>query len=88
MKHGSVVPHIIFVANERKRRHISTQPAYVSRVISKTRSCHGQRRRGNIKNRWPLIAARQQVIDQRRLAAADIDDAGVPIRGSLFDELK
>lgn len=51
MKNSSVVPSVIFVPCERKRRHIAAQPVHICRFASKTLFCHCQRSRRNIKNR-------------------------------------
>jgi hypothetical protein len=63
VEHGTVMPYVVVVARERKRRNVTAQPIDRAGAFAKTRLSHIERRGRHVENRYTAIATVEQVID-------------------------
>jgi hypothetical protein len=86
VKHGTVVPHVVLTGAKRVRCHITTQPIYCAGALTKTGLRHRECGCGDIQDGQISVSPLEQVIDQRRFAAANINDSRVTLRGRFLDQ--
>jgi hypothetical protein len=88
MKHGSVVPEIIFIAGECESSYVSVKPIHGARTVAKTPLGYVKRDGRKVQNRQIAVPAIQQIIDKRRFATTDVDYFRVSIWNRFIDELE
>src|SRR5207248_3191879 len=85
MEYCAVMPHIVSRRLKLRRSNIGDDPTHLGG--SSPDSLHGRLDRGlgNIKDGDVLVSLSEQVIDQSRFTATDIDDGGRPCgSGALY----
>jgi hypothetical protein len=85
VQHGAVVPESEALGRT-PGRHVRRNPCDALRFCAKSCARLFECRRGDIEHCHISEAVAQQVIDQGRCAAADVDESAMPVRRINFSE--
>ena len=87
MEDCSVAPDVVGVLRKLAPGDVANKPANITREFAKARLSNRQRGLRQVERGNVGIALIEEVIDKRRGASTDVDDAGTDCHTSLMDEL-